>query len=66
MWTHDSGYWAWGPWVASIVGGVVGAGLYDVCIYTGVDSPVNRPKRGRGGYGALQVQSDEEEGEEEV
>ena len=52
VWTHDRWYWIWNPWLSSMLGGVAGAAVYDVFLYTGVDSPVNRPKRvGRGGDG---------------
>ncbi|SPO24690.1 related to Aquaporin 3 [Ustilago trichophora] len=64
VWTHDGWYWLWNPWLASIAGGVVGAGTYDVFVYSGVDSPVNKPKQKRGrvdGYGAL-TQDEEENG----
>ncbi|KAI5922507.1 MIP family channel protein [Camillea tinctor] len=43
VWTHDSYYFLWAPWAASIVGGMCGAFLYDVSIYAGRDSPINRP-----------------------
>ncbi|KAF6767101.1 Major intrinsic protein [Kalmanozyma brasiliensis GHG001] len=63
VWTHDSWYWAWNPWLSSVLGGVVGAATYDAFLYTGVDSPVNRPRRGgdgRGDYEAL-ARGEEEE-----
>ncbi|EPQ26598.1 uncharacterized protein PFL1_05919 [Pseudozyma flocculosa PF-1] len=44
VWTHDGFYWLWAPWIASISGGTLGAALYDLFIYTGRDSPVNRPR----------------------
>ncbi len=60
VWTHDAWYWAWNPWLSSILGGAVGAATYDAFLYTGQDSPFNRPKVVRGGYGAIQVTSDDE------
>ena len=46
VWTHDAFYWAWAPWGASMCGGVVGGLVYDAFLYTGRDSPVNRPRGG--------------------
>lgn len=37
-------WWIYGPWVACIVGALVGAFVYDVCIFTGGESPVNYSK----------------------
>lgn len=62
VWTHDGWYWAWNPWASSVCGGVVGAAVYDAFLYTGQDSPFNRPKRVRGGYGVLESEGAEEEG----
>lgn len=64
VWTHDGGYWFWNPWLSSGLGGVAGAAMYDAFLYTGRDSPFNRPKRVReraGGYGLVA----EEDGAEE-
>ena len=70
VWTHDAGYWFWNPWLSSILGGVVGAATYDAFLYTGQDSPFNRPKRasvGLAGYEALGHQPENGvEGEEEA
>lgn len=63
VWTHNGWYWFWNPWLSSVLGGVVGAGMYDAFLYTGLDSPANRPRLVRGerdGYGPL---GQEEEGE---
>lgn len=43
----EAAYWIWGPWVATCAGALVGAGIYDVAIFVGGESPVNYP-RGRG------------------
>ncbi|CAJ2506454.1 Uu.00g005840.m01.CDS01 [Anthostomella pinea] len=43
VWTHNSCYFIWGPWIASMTGGLVGAFLYDASLYAGRDSPLNRP-----------------------
>ncbi|CAG8897063.1 unnamed protein product [Penicillium egyptiacum] len=36
-------YWFYGPWVAALSGGFMGAFLYDLFIFTGGESPVNYP-----------------------
>lgn len=38
-------WWVCGPWLATISGVIVGAGVYDVLIFVGGESPVNYPKR---------------------
>ncbi|KAH0012414.1 aquaporin-like protein, partial [Aureobasidium melanogenum] len=38
-------WWLWGPWLACIPGGIVGATLYDICIFTGGESPINYPRK---------------------
>ncbi|KAI5269851.1 aquaporin-like protein [Aureobasidium subglaciale] len=38
-------WWLWGPWLGCIPGGIVGATLYDICIFTGGESPVNYPRK---------------------
>lgn len=65
VWTHDGWYWIWGPWIASAAGAVIGAGAYDVFLYRGMDSPMNRPRRcSNSGYGEIEGgrYADEEEG----
>ena len=34
-------WWIWGGWVAPIVGALVGALAYDLCVFKGGESPVN-------------------------
>ncbi|KAI7310044.1 hypothetical protein KC315_g12741 [Hortaea werneckii] len=46
VWLHDRLYWLWAPWGASICGGTVGGFVYDAFLYTGRDSPLNRPRSG--------------------
>lgn len=36
-------FWFYGPWVATILGAITGAGLYDIAIFTGGESPINYP-----------------------
>ena len=36
-------YWFYGPWAGSLCGAFVGAALYDICIFTGGESPINYP-----------------------
>jgi aquaglyceroporin related protein len=38
-------WWLWGPWLACIPGGILGAVLYDVCVFEGGESPVNYPRK---------------------
>lgn len=64
LFTHNSYWCLWGPGLASMIGGLLGGGMYDVCVYTGEDSPVNRV--GRGQVGELVLESGEEEEEGEV
>lgn len=48
LWTHDGAYWFFGGWVATICGGILGVGLYDLCLYEGEDTVmqhVNEPQR---------------------
>jgi aquaglyceroporin related protein len=37
----ESGYWAYGPWGASIAGALFGGLIYDLFIFVGGESPVN-------------------------
>lgn len=60
--THS--YWAfWGPGLASIGGGLLGGMVYDMCVYTGEDSFVNRVE---GGRRKNQIRRDLGEGEEQA
>jgi aquaglyceroporin related protein len=34
-------WWIWGGWLAPIAGGLVGALMYDICVFKGGESPVN-------------------------
>ncbi|KAK4502848.1 hypothetical protein PRZ48_006274 [Zasmidium cellare] len=36
-------YWFYGPFAGTISGAMVGAALYDICIFTGGESPINYP-----------------------
>lgn len=36
-------YWFYGPFAGSLLGGFVGAGIYDFFIFTGGESPINYP-----------------------
>lgn len=40
---RTSAYWFYGPWVACTTGAILGAGLYDIAIFTGGESPINYP-----------------------
>ncbi|KAI9834835.1 MAG: hypothetical protein M1819_002743 [Sarea resinae] len=40
-----NGYWVYGPWAGTITGALVGAGLYDIFIFVGGESPVNYPRK---------------------
>lgn len=39
-------WWTWGAWGGSIAGGIAGALIYDIFIFTGCESPVNYPDNG--------------------
>lgn len=41
LWTHDSWWWLIGPICGTLVGSIIGALLYDACIYCGPGSPLN-------------------------
>ena len=63
VFTHDRFYFVWAPWVGSMAGAATGAALYDAFLYTGRDSPFNRPSRAS--LRAQEVFDEEEEEEEE-
>lgn len=37
-------YWVYGPWGATIAGALFGAGIYDIMIFVGGESPINYPR----------------------
>lgn len=39
-------WWTWGAWGGPIAGGIAGALVYDLFIFTGCESPVNYPDNG--------------------
>ncbi|CAD6623368.1 XXYS1_4_G0051620.mRNA.1.CDS.1 [Saccharomyces cerevisiae] len=39
-------WWTWGAWGGPIAGGIAGALIYDIFIFTGCESPVNYPDNG--------------------
>ncbi|SCU93990.1 LAMI_0E16292g1_1 [Lachancea mirantina] len=39
-------WWTWGAWGGPIAGGIAGALVYDLLIFTGCESPVNYPDNG--------------------
>jgi aquaglyceroporin related protein len=40
-----NGWWVYGPWAGTITGAIFGAGLYDIAIFVGGESPINYPRR---------------------
>ncbi|KKY24140.1 putative aquaglyceroporin like protein [Phaeomoniella chlamydospora] len=40
-------WWLWGPWGATISGALFGGAVYDICIFSGGESPINYPPRRR-------------------
>jgi len=40
---HRSQYWLWCPVIAPYLGALAGAGFYDVFLFTGKESIVNKP-----------------------
>lgn len=43
VWTFDAWYWAYTPLLGSLVGAQLGMFMYDLLIYSGGESPLNRP-----------------------
>ncbi|OAP64643.1 hypothetical protein AYL99_00615 [Fonsecaea erecta] len=43
VFTREDAWWIWGPWIATMVGGLVGASVYDIFIFKGAESPINYP-----------------------
>ncbi|CAK3967190.1 aquaporin-like protein [Lecanosticta acicola] len=39
--TARQNWWIWGPWCATVTGALLGALVYDLCIFKGGESPVN-------------------------
>ncbi|CEP61070.1 Aqy3p LALA0_S02e06062g [Lachancea lanzarotensis] len=39
-------WWTWGTWGGPIAGGIAGALMYDIFIFTGCESPINYPDNG--------------------
>ncbi|KAF9515990.1 hypothetical protein BS47DRAFT_709630 [Hydnum rufescens UP504] len=50
VWNYRSQYWLWTGILAPLSGGVVGALVYDVFLYIGSDSIVNKPTQGARQY----------------
>lgn len=42
VWIHNHYWWIYGPIVGTIVGAVIGCLIYDVTLYNGFASPINR------------------------
>lgn len=61
IFTSHSYWFLWGPGLASILGGLLGATVYDTMIYTGTDSPLNAPVKSAGGAIRLVEEGQEEE-----
>jgi aquaglyceroporin related protein len=51
IWTYRHCYWIWTPIIACAVGGVFGGFVYDLFLYQGKDSPLNKP------WGRKKIQS---------
>jgi aquaglyceroporin related protein len=45
IWTDRNCYFLYVPIVATICGGLVGSFVYDTFIFTGTESPLNKPFR---------------------
>lgn len=71
-------FWFYGPWAGALCGVFVGGALYDVCIFTGGESPINYPwsrtkrswRKGKAKWRrrakALVGKKDDQKGEEDV
>ena len=47
LFTDHSWYWLWGCWIAPLIGSIVGGGLYDVLIFTGMSKLPSNIQRTR-------------------
>lgn len=56
IWTYKHCYWIYTPIVATICGALVGGFVYDLFIFSGPQSPLNRPlgRRRKGEKGQIQ------------
>jgi aquaglyceroporin related protein len=45
VYSFRSQYWLWCPVIATIIGAQFGCMAYDMLLYTGEDSPVNKPSK---------------------
>jgi aquaglyceroporin related protein len=43
VFNYRSQYWLWCVWCGTLSGGIIGAFVYDALIFTGDESPLNRP-----------------------
>jgi len=48
LWSFNAYYFLWTPVLATITGALVGSFIYDTLVYTGGESPLNRPWRWSG------------------
>ncbi|KDQ17737.1 hypothetical protein BOTBODRAFT_172164 [Botryobasidium botryosum FD-172 SS1] len=46
VWNYRRQYWIWTPVLATTSGALFGAFIYDVMLYTGTDSIINKPRGG--------------------
>lgn len=42
LWTHNHAWWLYGPILGTLTGAVLGSVMYDLTIFQGFDSPLNR------------------------
>ncbi|KAH9816733.1 aquaporin-like protein [Melampsora americana] len=47
VWSLRHMYWLWVPWLATCSGALFGSFVYDLLLYTGRDSPLNRLRKPR-------------------
>ncbi|KAI1479064.1 aquaporin-like protein [Daldinia eschscholtzii] len=43
----QTGWWFYGPWLATLVGSIIGCAIYDGFIFVGTESPINYRIKGR-------------------
>ncbi|KAI1408979.1 aquaporin-like protein [Hypoxylon sp. FL1857] len=44
--TFKTGWWFYGPWLATLVGSIIGCTIYDGFIFVGTESPINYRMKG--------------------